>query len=475
MGYYENPPIINMNAGYDQISAGILSGSNAIAQGLLERGKRRQEAEDKKKITLEKLVAQRNQVDLAYADSMSDWKEKYNPIGNKVDDAMLSTIERYNTEAADARIALLNESDPSKRKELLGLVTRASDFMKNTASYAKAFGGEVATNREGAKAGSYGQPGGYAINGAAGEIEPKQMFLNVFGGMDQTYDDVSIDFIPKGSEFDIVVKGKKKGTDQPMEYTVNSASYLKADAGSTGTFLQKVENVDDFGKSISQTLYDPKTGMHQTYLDQNFQTTRVGGNKIYSGQLLDTDAVKKVVAEKAEVKAKGYLMAGNEASLRALVNYTLTKDPHYYDDEFKILGEEEKQARLTELFTQEGFNTVTKKLFTSDGSNGQKLYWGPDTKVVNERIEKAPAAKKSVATPAGTDSKAQTSLNSRIKDVISTGQGGIMKNGYTLEKDEKGLWSLRDKDGLPKPGTENQHDPYVLQKYIGGTLKRGLK
>jgi hypothetical protein len=70
----------------------------------------------------------------------------------------------------------------------------------------------------------------------------------------------------------------------------------------------------------------------------------------------------------------------------------------------------------------------------------------------------------------------QNDFNERIKSVIASGKGGTpIKNGYTLTKDENGNWALLDKDGLPKPGTEREHDPYVLQSFIGGTAKRGLK
>jgi hypothetical protein len=70
----------------------------------------------------------------------------------------------------------------------------------------------------------------------------------------------------------------------------------------------------------------------------------------------------------------------------------------------------------------------------------------------------------------------QKDFDERIKSVIASGKGGTpIKNGYTLTKDENGNWALLDKDGLPKPGTEREHDPYVLQSYIGGTAKRGLK
>jgi hypothetical protein len=70
----------------------------------------------------------------------------------------------------------------------------------------------------------------------------------------------------------------------------------------------------------------------------------------------------------------------------------------------------------------------------------------------------------------------QNDFNERIKAVIASGKGGTpIKNGYTLTKDEQGRWALLDKDGLPKPGTEREHDPYVLQSFIGGTAKRDLK
>jgi len=87
------------------------------------------------------------------------------------------------------------------------------------------------------------------------------------------------------------------------------------------------------------------------------------------------------------------------------------------------------------------------------------------TKGSGEKTTKVPAA---VAK--------QNDFNERVKEVIRTGKGGTpIKNGYTLTKDENGNWALLDKDGLPKPGTEREHDPYVLQSFIGGTAKRNLK
>jgi hypothetical protein len=100
-----------------------------------------------------------------------------------------------------------------------------------------------------------------------------------------------------------------------------------------------------------------------------------------------------------------------------------------------------------------------------------EMYFVPNPKP--EKPTKA-AAGKTTKVPAAVAK--QNDFNERIKEVIRTGKGGTpIKNGYTLTKDEQGRWALLDKDGLPKPGTEREHDPYVLQSYIGGTAKRGLK
>ena len=59
MGYYENPPIINMNAGYDKLSQGILNMSQSIAQGLITAGERRREEEKEERLSLKKLQQQK--------------------------------------------------------------------------------------------------------------------------------------------------------------------------------------------------------------------------------------------------------------------------------------------------------------------------------------------------------------------------------------------------------------------------------
>ena len=436
MGYYDNPPIIDMNPGTDQISAGILAASNSIAQGLLKRGERREAAKKEKEITLKKLAAQRNEVDLAYAESVSDWKAKTSTLGKGVDEGVLKTIEQYNKDAADARIALLNESDPSKRKELLGLVTRASEFMQNTSSFTKAFGGESATMRESVNSANFNQAGGYCINGPVDQVEGKNMFLNVMSGMDQTYSDAKIDYQPDGSNFNITISAKDKAGKQ-LSYTVNSASYLKADGSSTGTFLQKVENVDEFGNNINKSIYDAKSeDLLAPYLSSEKVRAIATDGKQYDGKILNTQEVNRVIKEKSAIKAKGYLMAGNDASIRALVNYTLVKDPHYYDDVFKkIETPEEKEAILTDLFAKTGFEAVTKNLDKTKGKNGEDIYWSPQVEKATVKVPKATKESDSSVTgnsPAKVNNIKYTSnqINDAMQDFARIANEG--KGSFTI-------------------------------------------
>lgn len=93
-------------------------------------------------------------------------------------------------------------------------------------------------------------------------------------------------------------------------------------------------------------------------------------------------------------------------------------------------------------------------------------------------IEKAPSPTKTKTGSTGVKTtaaeKSQKALNDRIGELINTGEGGVSKGGYTLMK-MNGRWGVYDKDGLPKPGTENITNPTTLSTFIGGTLKKKAK
>ena len=190
----------------------------------------------------------------------------------------------------------------------------------------------------------------------------------------------------------------------------------------------------------------------------------------------DFEVRKKIRAE-ADIKAAGYIRGGDTASTRALINSTLGMGPGYYDKKFKgIIDPEMQKAELARLLEENAFKSFTNGYKTTV-EDGKTVYWSGEGKprLVPNQTTKATKVGGKAAGGATATQKNQGDFNTRIKDVISSGQGGITKGGYTLSKDGTGVWQLLDKDGLPKEGTEKIHDPYILQKYIGGTLKKPLR
>jgi hypothetical protein len=423
----------------------------------LKRGERRETAKKEEELTLKKLAAQRNEIDLAYAESLSDWKSKTNLLGKGVDEGVLKTIEQYNTEAADARIALLNESNPTKRKDLLKLVTRASEFMNNTSNASRLLGGESATMRESISAASFNQAGGYCINGPVDQVEGKNMFLNVISGMDQTYTDTKIDYQPDGSDFNITISAKDKSGKQ-LSYTLNSAAYLRADASKTGTFLQKVENVDEFGNNINQSIYDAKSkDLLAPYLSPEKVIAMGQDGKKYDGKVLNMPEVTRVIKEKAAIKAKGYLRAGNEASTRALVNYTLAKDPNYYDNVFKVASVDKQEELLTDLFAKTGLQAVTKDLDKTKGANGEDIYWSP-------QVEKAALVTPKATKVGGSSKKEELTPNKKLTLAEIAEKAKIEKKKLNNIKDTDAVESGNGKARIEWNSTKKVWEKYLMTK-----------
>jgi hypothetical protein len=447
-----------MNSGSEKLSQGILSMSNSIAQGLLAAGERRREREKEEKLSLQKLQQQKNEVDLLYNDKLSDWSQKVKKTNVDGDKKVRELLQTKIAAAADARILLLNETDSNKRSEYLATIRRADTFMDTAGKFAGIFAPESASYRDNMSPNSYGVAGGMVVNGSPEQIEKRTMTLNVFSGMTQQYKNHSIEIEDLGDSF----KFKVSATDMNgnlIEDEIDAAAYLASAEGGSGTYLQKVINNDDWTKSASKVFYDEKNeNIVQKYLSQDVERVKIpvivdgkdtGQYQLGEGQRLKAAEIKADLREKAGIKASAFLKAGKEADLRALVNCTLKKDSHYYDDEFKIAPN--KEELLTNILVNDAFENITKNLRrTREGDN--TVYWNKDVKVEDRTTYDSKGSKSGGSKPAKTPAAVlkQNELNARIKEIIASGRGGTpITNGLTLTKDEQGRWSLLDKDGLP--------------------------
>lgn len=472
MGYYENPPIINFNQGYNEVSKGILEASKSISEALIKRGER-------ERLTIEKLQQQKNETDLQYNAKLSEWGVK-NPVADpELNTKLHGMLQRKIQMAADAKIALLSETDNAKRSEYLKIIRNADSFMNNASGFAKNVAMDTATWRENASANSVGKPGGWVINGKdADEIEARTGAVQILGGMNQLYDEHKIDIEESedGSSFVVKVKGKRKGSDKGFELPIDARSYLDSDSGGTGGFLQKVENVDDFNKLATKTLVNDKGYLQEAYLSEKPETVRVSDTyNLTFAQKINTPAIMAEIGKQAQIKASGYLRADKEASLRALLDYTLEQEPGYYDTSFKGLPPAEQQKVLSDLLANNAFKSVSSDWTKTTEKDGTTSYWG-GSQAKLDMIEPSKVSNKGGGSSSGDEmtktQKNQEAFNDRIREIINNKRGVIKKGDYTFGINNKtGKWGVWDKYGEPYPGTEGITNPTELSSFIGGTLK----
>jgi hypothetical protein len=377
MGYYENPPIINLNRGAERIAAGAASAANSIAEALIKRGDRKREEEKEQKLTIKKLQEEKNKVDLYYNDYMSNFS-KDQPAGNPIAEQTKAMLQQKIQSAADARIALTMESDSNKRSQYLKVISDAESFMDIAGKFGKNAAGEVLTYKQ-TPGIAMNTPGGWAVNADDKNLGKVTNTLNVLSGLTQEYESHNIELIDKGGTFAVKVSGKKKNGES-FENIINANDYLNSDGSGTGGFLQKVENVDEFRTQSKKNIVNEKGVILETFLGPKTETVKIESEgesyQIRGARRLNEERIRKEIKSQAEIKAAGYIRANDQASLRALINSTLGKGPSYYDNNFKgIIDPAEQTRQLSILLEENAFQSFVGNYKTTK-ENGKTIYWG---------------------------------------------------------------------------------------------------
>jgi len=249
MGYYENPPIIQ--PAQDTIGSSIARAGESIAQGLIARGERRRAEEKEQKLTLQKLQDRKNETDLFYNEKMSKWSEKQSSINPEINKQIRDIVQQKVIDAADARIALLNETNATKRQEYLTTIRNADNILENAAKAGKSLGGVAATYRLKAKASTIGKPGGYVINGKDdNEILDNTAFVESLSGMtdgNPLYKSSSLKVAldDEGDGFIVTASGQH-ADGRAFNVPINTKSYIDAEENLDDGLLLPVESMDTF-------------------------------------------------------------------------------------------------------------------------------------------------------------------------------------------------------------------------------------
>ena len=205
------------------------------------------------------------------------------------------------------------------------------------------------------------------------------------------------------------------------------------------------------------------------------EVVNTGGYKqVTFSQKVDIEAIKSDINFQSTIKAQANgLIDANPSSAIDFYNDVMSKPQGRWKgtgimfDPNKPLDEESKKKFIEDY----------KEYYVNTQIMPVQAIQKPDSNEVTliekaERPTKAKTGGTGVKTTAA--EKSQKALNDRIAELINTGEGGVSKGGYTLMK-MNGRWGVYDKDGLPKPGTENITNPTTLSTFIGGTLKKKAK
>jgi hypothetical protein len=386
MGYYENPPMVESDRSGLIIADSISRSAESIAKGLMLAGDRKRREEEERKQKIQRLQDKKNETDLFYNDKLSEWNKSQTGVNPEFQNKTRSLIQEKITLAADSRIALLSETDPKIRQELLTNISNADRFLDNSAMFGKSIAGESLTWKTSASALKVGVPGGWAVNGRTDEeIEDNTAVLDISSGMSQLYTDVNMDVSTddKGSIL-YRISGKHKN-GRAFDVSINSDSYLASDSSGDGSLLLKVETLDDFKKESLNQIADEKGNIYEGYLGKATETVDLpskGAEKyqLVNAQRLQSDMIRSRINEKSEVRAGGILANYKPASLRSFIDYTLGKGPGYYDKNFKgIIDPNVQKAELAKMITEDSFNTLTSKLDRTYDNNGNVTYWSPSS------------------------------------------------------------------------------------------------
>lgn len=418
MGYYENPPIISANRGSEMISSAIVDAANSLSQGLIARGERKRQEEKERKLTIQKLQDRKNETDLYYNEKLSEWSSKTQKTNDVVDTQLTKLVQDKITLAADSRIALLNETEPSKRQEYLKNIKNADVFLQSSTKFAKSLAMQTATWRLDTKAIKVGEPGGHFVNGSTDEeILDNTAFLEIVGGMDARYKDTNISLTEDqtGEGAVITVSGKHED-GRAFNISINSNKFDKAEAESEDGLLIPVESIDTFNTQVREGIVDKKGNILPGYLNQKRETVDlpssgtsggIGGDvyQIVNGQRLEEKVIKDSIAKKAEVTATGYLGADSPSRLKGLIDYTLKQGVGYYDDNFKGKDVATQKEMLKTILTEKAFSEMTRSLEKTT-ENGKTVYWNPTADI---KMKDKPTAA-SLRTPKEKEEKPEETL-----------------------------------------------------------------
>lgn len=441
MGYYENPPIINMYGDPNKANEGIANFGKSIGDAFTNIAKAKALQAKEAEESLAKEREKKNRALLGFNNRLDNWSDKQK-TGTPLMDEAKALIQDEIIKSADASIALDTVTDKNERAKLEKIKGEAPTTMKLTSEFGTLVSGEVATWRTLTPA-QLNVAGGWGVNANDKDLEPRTETLNVLSGMNTEYKNSNVKYY-KNDAGQLMVKATGERKDgYILDYEINVVDYINSVNSGTGGFLQKIDEVKDYTDQAMKGIIDPKS--KQISVDflvpgERAAKRKMGDDRqraIY-GQVVDEEKAMDKIKEQARITAKGYLTAGGTANLRALLNSTLKQGTKFYDGVFKDKDEPQQLEILTNALAENTFSTMTKEMEYSY-ENGKKIFWsGPGLQAFNEKIESPKAnkaAKGGPSAPSTTRVFSEGDIDEYVKEYASLAKTGgkVGAGSFTVE------------------------------------------
>jgi len=372
---YRSPEIITDRSG-EIISQGFASFGQSIAGGLEKYASNQERL--RKERDAETARMQKMKTDLELESNSRAANFKANVPKTTFNERLNPIIDERLKKAADAKIALYQESDPAVRAELLKTISDTDNFLLSTGEFLKQIQEEGSAFSE-MKVTDINTT--FGINGSDDEsIKNNQGLLGFISG--QTNADYNLAYDPKTNSITLDASGKI-GDNQWSVKGFNSIDYL----GSGGELLYPIPQIkeeiinsstklitDDKGKLLPGIAKD--TEFKRISANIKDGTGKIIGRKVVEGQIeeINSDAINKLIDKEVKAGVAGFQTLP-ALQQNAVFKNQLNGEQSNINEFIKTFPTAEAQnAELQRLFTQVAKDGINEQ-FDSYGVGDKKTYY----------------------------------------------------------------------------------------------------
>jgi predicted transcriptional regulator len=364
-----------------------------------------------------------NKTEVYWNDKVSNLKSSVKETGTVIDDQIHKVINTNIQSAADAQIALVNETDPEKRRLLQNRVRNAEKVVGLMGDFTGALLDETKKIREQAPS-VYGQEGSYVINGKDDEESLDYLSaINVLNNQNKYLKDskVNLSFDEKTEQLMLSISGKREdGKDFSVK--LNAEDYMKADDVNSGLISQVPDFSEQDKRAKDYSIVGGKGagsgGIKPGFLIEGRDTVPIRGGKyeLLGAKEVNVKSLASQVKKEVFIgAAEGVLARNNRNYLKNTYEINLqgyTPDGMSWNQFNNIANPLAQRDILAEAMTKKFMfdeDTGLVSAFETSGEGEDKKYYNPSGEI--REIETTPKF-----TPLSTAEKNALKKEGQIKE-----------------------------------------------------------